>query len=183
MSVQVKTNEFGQQYIELPLTIKNVSGSSIVVEKIFVQNITPPRILPQYLNITIDELKSDYSDVNILHSTSYSVDHIPSILKNDNKNFKVLNSFSLDNNSQFEFTVVFDPNASRNNILEGGYSAKVHVITSNYDDFIINLNARCSDKEIVIFSGSEFNDIESIFNINRSRIVRLNSNRLQTNNN
>jgi len=174
MSTQLKTNEFGQQFIALPLTLRNVGSSVVVVDKIFVRN-NVTGLTPLHLNFTIDELKSDYSLANIINQTDYSVQHIPIDAFDLSKNFKVQNRFSLNPSGSFTFHVIFDPNVSRFSILKGNYVGSLHIEMDNNltESFTLNLNATCSDKEIALFSGVDFNSISSVLSIERSRIISV----------
>tara|TARA_R100001443_G_scaffold116682_1_gene138008 strand:- start:964 stop:1500 length:537 start_codon:yes stop_codon:yes gene_type:complete len=178
MPVQTKTNVFGQQYIELPLTLKNVTGGTIIIEKIYVRNILSESQNQDHLNITIDEIKSDYSGVNILNENIYQVNHYSgdAILDDPDKNFRVHNRFSLDPDATFTFTVVFNPNKGRFNIIKGNYSALLTVKPESIsiENWSLNLSATCDDKEIHLFGGVDYDSIESVYGIERSRIISLN---------
>tara|TARA_R110002073_G_scaffold261411_1_gene424278 strand:- start:114 stop:656 length:543 start_codon:yes stop_codon:yes gene_type:complete len=171
--------EYGQQYLTLPLTIKNVTGGLVIVERIYIRNVFDKDSVPSDhdLVLTIDESLSDYSASTKLGFVNYNVEHVNATISTD-KNFKVGSTFSLANNNSFTFTVVFNPNIYRDYINRGNYSSDVFIEYSvggiSNPPFQVSVNASCTDKEITMFSGVNYSSVDSLFGISVGNVRNLN---------
>jgi hypothetical protein len=171
--------EYGQQYLTLPLTIKNVTGGLVIVERIYIQNIFDKDSVPSEhdLVLTIDESLSDYSESILLGFVDYGVTHENATISTD-KNFKVGSTFSLANSNSFTFTIIFNPNVSRHYINRGNYTSALFVSYSVngvlFPDFEVSVSASCTDKDITMFSGVEYSSINSLFGVSVGNVRNLN---------
>jgi len=176
----IEYTEYGQQYITLPLVIKNTMGGVIIVSKVYVQNIFLPEsaVSQDDLVLTINESNSDYSEVEQNSTTDYKVVHINGFNGDSDKNFKVERVISLGISTSFTFQVVFNPNINRNIINRGNFVGKVVVEYSIYGitqpNFELNLEASCSDKSITLFSGVPYGSVSNVFGIAVNNVRNLN---------
>tara|TARA_R100000231_G_C5327521_1_gene165303 strand:- start:703 stop:1233 length:531 start_codon:yes stop_codon:yes gene_type:complete len=175
MSTQVRTNVFGQQFIALPLVLKNVGTSVVRFKNIFVKNnvehFAPLEEL--HLNFTINESASDYSQAhNLLPNDTQNL-HKPISAIDVNKNFIVQKSFSLEPGNSFFFEVIFNPNVSRFNILQGQYGAGLRIDYDVDGHFNMSFSATVDEKDLVTFGGISYDSIDTIMTVERSRIIKI----------
>jgi len=175
-------NEFSQQFITLPLTLKNVSGEGMKINAIFIENIVSSSVISDNdILFYFDETLSDYTEVETLYTASYDVTHSGYNFVNQklNKRDKINYVFSLDYGDKFDFVAVFNPNINKNVVRKGGFISK---ITVNYQKINSNINyqhsfslqGESSDKVIATIQNIQYNNINSIFDIQRSQIINLN---------
>lgn len=177
---EILNNKFSQQYMSLPLTFKNVSGSDIIVKEIYVENIIEsPSGNDNNIIFYLDEEQSNYDNVEKLYMSNYQVSHSGYIFNSNsqNKKDKISAVFNILNNNNFEFVVIFNPNVSKHQTLKGEFNAKIRFMyTYNLINtfFYIDLHGRCSDKGVEAFMSTPFNNVSSVFKVNRSRIKNIN---------
>lgn len=175
-------NEFSQQFITLPLTLKNVSGEGIIVKSIFIENKVNNIIISDNdILFYFDETLSNYDEAETLYTATYDVSHSGYSFVNQktNKKDKINYVFSLENNNKFNFVAVFNPNISKNVIRKGVFSSE---ITVNYQKINKNANhqhnfnlvGESSDKVIAKIQNVHYNRINRIFDTRRSQIINLN---------
>lgn len=175
-------NEFSQQFITLPLTLKNVSGEGVKVNSIFIENIADPNIISdRYILFYFDETQSDYSQAVKIDTATYNVLHSGFAFLNQslNKKDKINYVFTLENTNEFNFLVVFNPNINKHTIQKGSFNAKITINfktlnTGNIRQIQYNAEGESSDKVIAKIQNVPYNNINSIFDIQRSRIINLN---------
>ena len=85
----------------------------------------------------------------------------------------------MSNNKEFNFLSVFNPNISKYNVKKGVFSAKitinVYLPDSAYNETLhYNIEGECSDKIVAKIQNVPYNNINSIFDIQRSQIINLN---------
>lgn len=175
-------NEFSQQFITLPLTLKNVSGEGMIVDSIRIQNIVDNNQASENdILFYFDETLSDYTQAEKLYTATYNVLHSGFIFVNQNlkKKDKINFVFSLDNTKEFNFVVVFNPNINKNNVRKGAFNAKIKIFFQSVSsgqnkEFEFNVEGESSDKIVAKIQNVPYNNINSIFDIQRSQIINLN---------
>lgn len=175
-------NEYSQQFITLPLTLKNVSGEGIKVNSIFIKNIADPNTITQNdILFYFDETQSNYTQATTINTATYNVLHSGLPLNNQslNKKDKINYVFTLENTKEFDFLVVFNPNINKHTIKKGGFYAQITINFSNLNtnqsrQVQYNVEGESSDKVIATIQNIQYNNINSIFDIQRSQIINLN---------
>ena len=175
-------NEFSQQFITLPLTLKNVSGEGMIVNSIYVQNIvTHNPVTDNDILFYFDETNSNYTEAEILYTSLYNVNHSGFNFFNQslNKKDKINYVFTLENTNEFNFLVVFNPNINKHTIQKGSFNAKITINfktlnTGNIRQIQYNAEGESSDKVIAKIQNVPYKNINSIFDIQRSQIINLN---------
>lgn len=175
----IKYTEYGQQYLTLPLTLKNVSAGLIVVNKVSIKNvfIESETVFSEDYVLTLNESYSDYTEATQLGLSNHEVYHVNG-QNAPNKTFKVGWVFSLDSASSFTFQVEFNPNVSSSVINRGTFSAQVEIeyelggVTQEF--FVINITADCSDKNITLFSGVPYSSVSNVFGVLTGNVRNLN---------
>jgi len=175
-------NEFSQQFLTLPLTLKNISGEDMIVNSIYVQNIVSHNpVTENDILFYFNETYSNYTEAEILYTSTYNVDHSGFNLVNQTqkKRDKINYIFVLPNDKEFNFLSVFNPNISKYNVRKGVFSAKITINVflpdSAYSETLhYNLEGECSDKIVASIQNISYNNIKSIFDTQRSQIINLN---------
>lgn len=175
-------NEFSQQFLTLPLSLKNISGEDMIVNSIYVQNIvTNNPVTDNDILFYFDETYSNYTEAEILFTSTYNVDHsgFNFVNQTPKKRDKINYIFLLPNNKEFNFLSVFDPNISKYNARRGVFSAKITISIflpdSGHNEILhYNIEGECSDKIVAKIHNVSYNNIESIFDTQRSQIINLN---------
>tara|TARA_R110000744_G_scaffold210317_1_gene329421 strand:- start:1185 stop:1727 length:543 start_codon:yes stop_codon:yes gene_type:complete len=175
----IEYTEYGQQYLTLPLTIKNVTGGLIVVNKVSMVNLFTGdnTIFNEDFVLTINETYSDYSEATQLGLSEHVVIH-GNNQSQPNKTFKVGWIFSLESSSSFTFQTVFNPNILKNRINRGNFNGEIRIeFSSNgvlQPSVNLSVNAVCSDKEITLFSGVEYSSVNKVFGVSVGNVRNLN---------
>tara|TARA_R110000744_G_scaffold374009_1_gene486513 strand:- start:1046 stop:1597 length:552 start_codon:yes stop_codon:yes gene_type:complete len=175
-------NEFSQQFITLPLTIKNISGEDMIVNSIHVQNIvTNNPVTDNDILFYFDETYSNYTEAEILYTSTYNVNHsgFNFVNQTQKKRDKINYIFVLPNDKEFNFLSVFNPNISKYNVRKGGFKAKITINIflpdSSYNETLqYNLEGDSNDKIVAKIQNIPYTNIKSIFETQRSQIINLN---------
>jgi len=178
----ILNNEFSQQFIALPLTLKNVSGEGMIVNSFFIENIADSNTISNNdILFYFDETLSDYTQAEKLYTATYDVLHSGFIFVNQNlkKKDKINFVFSLENTKEFNFVVIFNPNINKHTVKKGEFNAKIkinfqEVNTGQVKNVQFNLIGQSSDKIVAKIQNVPYNNINSIFDIQKSQIINLN---------